>query len=828
MKISHFTRMLISFLLALIISHRIDAQITQALETQYKRYPQEKIYVQTDKEVYSTGQTIWYKIYATVYGTPATLSKIVHVQLIDSNGKIIIQNKLPLVNGNAHGDIQVPENLATSNYQLRCFTAWMLNFDEAGVFHKIIYVKNLSDTIRYQPEIKSVHKIYEVQFFPEGGDMIDNLTANVAFKATDQFGLPVEVHGEIKDDEQTLVDSFKTFHDGMGKFSFHPLARHSYYAVVHLPNHGEQNISMPTVKRSGISIRIIEQTMEGFTIKVVYHQTEPGQYHDIFLAAYQQSGKVASYALELSPGVNLFNISKKGFTTGILRLTFFDENKLPLAERIIFLHQKDELQLQLQKDTTSFAPKTKSSFTLQIGGGDKNIDKTNLSVSVTDADRVIENSAAENIYSALLLSSELKGRINNPAYYFKSDADSINNALDLVMLTNGWRHFEWKQILSNQPVALKYPVEDSLFIAGRIIGYKMHEKKEHLFKLIIQQADSIRFIGFISPDTTGRFILREYNLRGVSTVFFQDQKEKNKNYHVRFYDDPMDTLSTPSNYLMPTGLLEDTIKQNIERDNERGEQFLHKKGDLKAITIRGFVPTKSDLLVKRYVSPEFDLGVGHNIDMINNFSPNSLPLFDFLKGRFPGLEIGGSAEHPNFSYRNSAQNELVKINASTNGVNERVAPGANGTNGGGSKDEAVTSEPYVFLNEVPSSIQAVRDIPLSEIALVRFIAPPTSIAPFNGGAIGVLAIYLKKEFGEFKSLDISHNYDQYIFHGYSITRQFYSPDYSVKDSSFFMPDNRETLYWNPDLQTDSENNIHFSFYNSDHAKKFRIVAEGMD
>ncbi|HLY68400.1 MAG TPA: hypothetical protein VKR53_01650, partial [Puia sp.] len=226
----------------------------------------------------------------------------------------------------------------------------------------------------------------------------------------------------------------------------------------------------------------------------------------------------------------------------------------------------------------------------------------------------------------------------------------------------------------------------------------------------------------------------------------------------------------------------------------------------------GYIPTPSELLAKKYVSSEFQQGLGYNIDLINNFYPNSLPFFDFLKGRFPGLEISGGPDHPYFSFRNSEKNELVKVKASTNGVNDGVT----------------TSEPYVFLNEIPSSIQAVRDIPLSEIALIRFIAPPTSIAPFNGGAVGVLAIYLKKDFREFKPLDIGNNYDQYIFHGYSITRQFYSPDYSVKDSTFFMPDNRETLYWNPDLQTDSENNIHFSFYNSDHAKKFRIVAEGMD
>src|ERR1022692_5126046 len=194
----------------------IADRIQAALEAHFKKYPQEKIYVLTDKPAYSIGQTIWYKIYATVYGNPATLSKIVYVQLVDPSGKIIIQNKLALTGGNAHGDMQLPESLPSNTYQIRCFTQWMLNFDEALVFHKPIYIENLSDTLDNQPPALAVGKTYHVQFFPEGGDLVDNITCNVAFKATAQNGLTVEVRGEIKDNHAALIGSFKTFHDGMG------------------------------------------------------------------------------------------------------------------------------------------------------------------------------------------------------------------------------------------------------------------------------------------------------------------------------------------------------------------------------------------------------------------------------------------------------------------------------------------------------------------------------------------------------------------------------------------------------------------------------------
>lgn len=607
----------------------------------------------------------------------------------------------------------------------------------------------------------------------------------------------------------------------MGKFSFYPIAKHTYYAIVHLPDYSEKIISLPAIKSSGVGVKIIEQNKDAVLMEVIYHETEPNQYHNVMLAAYQQSGKIVSYPLELSPGINRFNINKKDFNAGILRLTIFDADNIPLAERIIFLHDKKD-ELQLQKDTVSFSPKTKSAFTFQIKGAGEKINKPNLSVSVTDADRVLYDDSTENIFSVLLLTSELKGKIYDPAFYFLNDDDSVKNTLDLVMLTNGWRHFAWKQILNDEPLTLAYPIEDSLYIAGKIIGYKTGKKNEPLIKLVIQQNDSIRFVGYISPDTTGRFILKDYTVPGLSTVFFRNEKQnnKNKNYQVRFYNNPVDSASARAGFDLTQPQMETTAINEFMKDtwsDEHDFYFLHKKGDMKLVTIRGYVPTPSELLAKKYVSDNFDQDYGHNIDLINNFYPNSIPLFDFLKGKFPGLEIGGSEDNLTFSFRGSAKQELVKVQTSTNGENIRSG-----------EDKVTTSEPYIYLNEVHSSVEGVRNIPLSDIALIRFIAPPATMAPFNGGAVGVLAIYLKKPEDAFKSLDIANTFDHFIFHGYAITRQFYSPDYSVKDSAFSLPDNRETLYWNPDLQIDDDNKIHFSFYNSDHAKKFRIVAEGMD
>src|SRR5262249_17310880 len=151
-------------------------------------------------------------------------------------------------------------------------------------------------------------KKYSVQFFPEGGDLIDDITDNIAFKSTDQNGIPVKVYGEIKNNSGDLIDSFTTFHDGMGKFSLHADIKHTYSAIVHFPDHSTKDIPLPSIKQSGINLKILEQNQDLVIIKITYREAERDQYKNIILAACQNNGKVATYPLELDPGINLYNI----------------------------------------------------------------------------------------------------------------------------------------------------------------------------------------------------------------------------------------------------------------------------------------------------------------------------------------------------------------------------------------------------------------------------------------------------------------------------------------------------------------------------------------
>jgi hypothetical protein len=793
-------------------------RLLSALTTYYKNYPAEKVYVQTDKSVYLSSQTIWYKMYSTSYGAPSRMSKVAYLQLLDRKGNIVVTKKLFLSDGAAQGDIQIPDSLPSSTYELRGFTAWMLNFEELGLFHKNIVIKHFADTSAMSFSETAGPKHFRIHFFPEGGDLVEGLASNVAFKATDEYGLPAEVSGDLKDEAGDIISRIKTVHDGMGKFELRPEPSHGYIASIRFPDGSAQEILLPQAKPFGVIMQIAEHTKDDITLKIKYREKEKGQYQHLLLASFQNAGKVVVYPVELDPGLNLFEVHNKEFSTGILRLTLFDTGEIPLAERIVFIENEGFIPAELERNTVSFKPKSRSSFSVKLSNEYWKLDKTSLSVSVTDADRVADDTLFDNIMSSMLMSSELKGYVYNPGYYFRNSDKETQSALDLIMLTNGWRHFSWKQVLDNEPYRLTYPVEKSLFVAGQVLDYRKYDPKtKPTLKLIIHNQDNSEFLGEAEPDSDGRFLLNDYNASGLSEIYFQGatQKNQNKPIHVKLITSPLDSMSIAPFIFLPAKPSENEYIVPWDRDEASQIQGAHKVKLMKAVLVRRHLPTKTEILAKRYVSPTFEVSRYSDVDLVNTFYPNSLRLFDLLKGRFAGLTISGTENDPEFYTHGRA--DLSKLPVKQE---DEISESGN---------VLKTPYPYFYINEIRTNFQGVKDLPLSEIALIRYIPPPANMAPMNGGWIGVIAIYTKKwDEGMIAGKTIDETFGRNMFHGYSIAREFQEPDYSINDSLASQPDSRTTLYWNPDLVPDSIGRIHFTFYNSDHAKKYRVVIEGMD
>lgn len=795
-----------------------ESGIRMSMANHLKRYPQEKIFIHTDCDLYAGGQTIWYKVYAMSYGKPSDLSAIVYVQLTDVKGRVLIKNKLPLKKGLAHGNIDLPDSLKTGWYQLTGLTAWMMNFGEEGFFHQKIYIQNLSRSGRQADKSQPGAK-YHIAFFPEGGDPVEGNVCVMAFKATDQNGAPARVEGEILNNDKKQVAKIETEHDGMGTFGIEGEAGKANIAVVRFLDESVQTVLLPAFKKRGITWHVNALSPTNIELRIAFTGIA-NDFRDVVLVAFQNNGVFNTFPLQLSKGTNVFNISTSEFATGILRFTLYSQQGLPLTERVVFINKNDQLKLSLAADTLSFAAKSKSVFEVNAITGTRKVIGGNFSVSVTDAG-ASDGNMDDNIYSSLLLSSEIKGRVFNPDYYFLNNSDTLRHQLDLVMLTNGWRHFK----LDSDSVKLVQPVEKSQFIAAAIQNYheQLYAKKQPMVKLMIQGQDSSKYFGFVTPDTAGRFILNNYEHSGRSNLYLETADSKNRpmKLKIKLLYSKMDSLQSYCCRPLDTGLtISDDIK-DYAFANALAEHRLHfgtQSKLLKTVYIKDKKLTPTQQIIAEHVRPLYTSITEYTLDLVDNPSIN-VSVIDYIKGRFPGLQIIDKGSDAYFLYHGSntiTQSPTVKPSSSNTFNNVKPID-----------QPEPQSYPYFYLNEAPIQFGDLATISLTDVALIRYLPPPVVFAPLNGGSIGALLIYTKNAKDDRRTLQSSENFDKYTFDGYTITREFSSSDYSP-GKDIRLPDTRTTLYWNHDLNTDPSGNARFYFYNSDKAKHYRVVIQGMD
>jgi hypothetical protein len=780
-----------------------QTHLKNSLVSFYSKYPQEKIFIHTNQNVYTGGETIWYKLYAMAYGKPDALSNIAYVQLTDTSGNLIAQDKLHVSDGKAHGNIDINPQIKTGWYKLTAFTSWMMNFESQAYYRQYIFIHNPADTIVTPVKKELTKKTYQISFCPEGGDLIDGNIATIAFKAVSNDGLPARVEGTIKDNTNKIIQKFTTAHDGMGEFTMEAFAGNSYVAEVRFPDRSAQKINLPAVSAAGIYLHV-SQTADKIHINLAFAGDKANSKNCI-LAAFQNSGQINTFSLQLQKGINEFDLQKANFSTGILRLTVFNPEGLPQAERILFINKHD-LTAALKTDTLSFLPGGANAFSMTLKDGAGIPPKANLSIAVTDGD-VFNGDDSQSIFSELLLSPELKGEVHNPGYYFKNESDSLAVQLDLVMLTNGWRHFSWKKVLNSESYPLKYPVERSAYFAGRVVNYKNFQatKDKLKIKLLIMNHDSTKFIGYITPDSTGSFIIKDFNHIGRSDIYLGTAEKKNysKKLQIKIFTSLDDSLRWAKADGFSTPAVPDMSGYYLTGKEKETQNMLAVEGILlDTVNIKEKKVSPIEKLIAEHVSVKYTSDREFTLDLVNNPTAD-IGFINYIRGKFVNLQILGDDAAPQFIYRGG----------NTLGYSTAIDPSDN-------------YMPYFYLDEAPVKYSTIQEVSLVNIAMIRFMPPPVWFAPYNGGNAGAIMVYTKKQSDEVRKMTGMSDFDHYVFNGYAITREFSVAAYDKEQTKPVY--DKHTLYWNHDLNTDSNGIINFRFNNSDSGKKFKVVIQGMD
>lgn len=486
----------------------------------------EKIYVQTDKTLYLPGQVLWFKAYVVDASTHRLLglSKVAYVEVLDSGNRPLLQGKIALANGEGDGSFLLPASCPTGNYRLRAYTAWMKNSSPEFFYEQGVTIVNPN----MDPVAGAVQAgdVYDIQFFPEGGDMVVGLPSKVGFRIADRQGKDLAATGRIVDESGRTVQTFTPFRFGLGHFDFQPELGHQYTALVRI---GDTVVSRPLRQAlgAGFTMSVIDTTAERLLVRVRGRGVSD---RVVYLLVHNRGRVTHTAALELQGREATLLLDKSALGEGVLHLTLFDDSGHPLAERLAFVYPTHGLHIDAVTDSTVYD--TRSKVTVSVA-----TDLTaSLSMSVALSDS-LAGAGAEDIASYLWLRSDLRGDIASPGYYFDTTKADRAEALDNLLITQGWSRWRWQDVLFGRMPEVRFlPEYEGHQITGVVTDKQTGRPAAGIPVYVSLPGKAFR-LGAALSDVAGRVVFNLEDFFGGNEVVLQLGKEHNGRYRFDM-DDP--------------------------------------------------------------------------------------------------------------------------------------------------------------------------------------------------------------------------------------------------------------------------------------------------
>jgi TonB-dependent SusC/RagA subfamily outer membrane receptor len=733
------------------------SRINLALEKFSILYPQQKVYLHIDKTSYNAGDIIWVKAYLLngLNHLPDTLSTNLYVELISPFETRVEIKRFQMFKGFGVGDFVLSDTLPEGLYQIRAYTNWMQNFDEAFYFNRNFNVTNPGYSKLISPKQARVNQKelvnrqkmaddIDLQFMPEGGVLVNDLLSTVGFKAVNQLGKGVELKGSVVDESGTEVTPFETFFKGMGRFLLTPKKGKKYFAVVKTGNINLR-VPLPQSLETGMVMHVENSAkVLSVSLKANKPATNDRTANEVLLVG-QIGGRIYYHrTVYLENNSNELTIEKAHFPSGIMQLTAFSGRGMPLAERLVYNNRQDYMKIRMAATDTFDAKGIKLLLNFSVTDQNNNPLPSNLSLSVTREKSAVPSVNNDNIVSNLLLSSDLKGFIEDPYEYFVDNSPFHQQALDNLMLTNGWRRFDWAKILAGEYPEIKYHEERGIAIYGLI---------------------TLDFFNIPLKNCKVQLsILSSYN--DVFTQFSND-----KGYFLFENMVYYDTVKVKIEAWRQTGRRNLLIVLPADKINEirkfQGESSLvtQSERDNKAFRIERYEESKIALEKERKDKEENTNelhGIYNEPDFIlrsSEFPKGSRDIVEVMRGRIPGVNVYG---------------------------NQIIIRGPNTLMG--------SNQPLFLIDGVPTrDIEDIRAIPIEQIDRVEVLKGPSAAIYGMRGANGVIAVYTKR--GQFMKRGVI----EFEMLGYSTPRNFYQPKYLPENE----PESNYTVLWQPLILTDS-------------------------
>ena len=660
----------------------------------------------------------------------------------------------------------------------------------------------------------------DLQFFPEGGNLVAGLESKVAFKAIGIDGLGREVKGEILADDEKVISSFISTSKGMGFFMLKPQTKIKYAAsfwfnnqkyIVPLPLASEKGtvMSLNFSEESKDPVLSIKQTLS----RVITQKYVTGSaYGKIWFSAIVKAFKDScglKIPLELLP-------------EGVCRLTLLNENFKPECERLIYVDKNQRFKIEVIPDSVTYRSRSKVTLQVKTTGLDNSPVRTNLSLAVLDKGLISKGPDVHGINAYKLLESELHGNIEDPDSYFKNDSCTDRNTLDLLLLTQGYRKFLPKNTAMDE---LIFQPEKNLQISGKIKlnGTESQAKKFNYrnIGITLMSVSKEPYVGLSNPDSLGNFKFRLPLIIGRPHLMVQATTVKKKPFNGDIIIDnpvPSPKFNTRPSIIdyTPSPVLEFAV--HIETVNKYDPAIFKLPGTMSK-SLGEVIVTAKAAPKNWWRNYDKDATKIADLDFLDPEGDKYRSINDLLVEEFGARRYNNASGGLNTVL-------LPCVKTISNGWNANywfpiyLLDGKLYWNGEG----------FDF-----SKLETLSAYPVNEIKRILVIPPGKSIAmnyayePIIGfpqyilQSMVIIETYSKNTYrGELPGVK------KFILDGLDVPRAFYSPRYegSLKNSPVY--DGRATIFWEPLLKTDSNGQAKVEFYTSDRKTELEVIINGIE
>lgn len=516
-------------------------------------FPQEKVYVQTDNVGYYVGEDLWYKAYVirTDRGHYTDLSRVLYVELINSFGEVVETQKLPLTDGQADGRFRLNQLLSGGFYELRAYTRYATNFDARGTFSRVFPIfdrpavegdysnhtinveignsrrrGNIPDTLSLKERKRILKELRPLAtFYPEGGHLVRGLLSRVAYSVALPDSCAIDVTADVRDAAGNTFMTVKTEREGRGSFLCLPDTAQLFFCFTY--DGRDYSVPLPEIVPEGCVLTV--NAVDSLRVGIQVAATLSAQGRLLGLSLMQNGNTTYFDTLRVTSEPWTSTLVRDDLTAGVHTLTLFDAAGRIYAQRQFFIAPRDTFDMQpvtaVFADTV-IAPYKQMTLRLQSAP------HASFALAVHDA-ATLTHLDRTNAATQWLLSSELKGYVRDAAYYFEADDAVHRQAADLLCLVQGWTRYNWRQMTGCAPFVKRQPIEDSLYVDGRILprlnyrgSFWMSKKKKRRtldlayndigIALFNEQGyafrgktktDSSGYFAFVVPPLTGKWSL---------------------------------------------------------------------------------------------------------------------------------------------------------------------------------------------------------------------------------------------------------------------------------------------------------------------------------